>query len=83
MALVLISSVSQGAMGKGLLAGLLGVLVSMPGVDPSTGHSRLTWDWYMLNGAHLTFCVCGREHDSELAVKPDRTVEPVFNATAN
>jgi putative tricarboxylic transport membrane protein len=49
MALVLIASVSQGSLLKGLLSGLLGVLVSMPGVDPSTGMPRLTWDWYMLN----------------------------------
>ena len=50
MAMVLIASVSQGSMIKGLIAGLLGMLVSMPGVDPSAGQPRLTWDWYMLNG---------------------------------
>lgn len=50
MAMVLIASVSEGSMVKGLIAGLLGMLVSMPGVDPSTGQPRLTWDWYMLNG---------------------------------
>ena len=50
MAMVLIASVSQGSMIKGLIAGLLGMLVSMPGVDPSSGQPRLTWDWYMLNG---------------------------------
>jgi putative tricarboxylic transport membrane protein len=26
------------------------MLVSMPGVDPSAGQPRLTFDWYMLNG---------------------------------
>ncbi|MGP1396301.1 MAG: tripartite tricarboxylate transporter permease [Inquilinaceae bacterium] len=50
MAIVLIASVSQGAMVKGLISGLLGMLISMPGVDPSSGTPRLTWDWYMLNG---------------------------------
>ncbi|MCB2053956.1 MAG: tripartite tricarboxylate transporter permease [Geminicoccaceae bacterium] len=50
MAMVLIASVSQGSMVKGLIAGLLGMLVSMPGVDPSSGQPRLTFDWYMLNG---------------------------------
>ena len=50
MALVLIASVSQGSMVKGLISGLLGMLVSMPGVDPSAGQPRLTWDWYLLNG---------------------------------
>ena len=50
MAMVLIASVSQGSMIKGLIAGFLGMLVSMPGVDPSAGQPRLTWDWYVLNG---------------------------------
>jgi putative tricarboxylic transport membrane protein len=50
MAMVLIASVSQGSLVKGLISGLLGMLVSMPGVDPSAGMPRLTWDWYMLNG---------------------------------
>ncbi|MEM7022643.1 MAG: tripartite tricarboxylate transporter permease [Pseudomonadota bacterium] len=49
MAMVLIASVSQGSLIKGLISGLLGMLVSMPGVDPSTGAPRLTWDYYMLN----------------------------------
>ncbi len=49
MAMVLIASVSQGNLVKGLIAGLLGMLVSMPGVDPSAGQPRLTFDWYMLN----------------------------------
>lgn len=49
MALVLIASVSQGSLIKGLISGLLGMLVSMPGVDPATGQPRLTYDWYMLN----------------------------------
>ena len=50
MAMVLIASVSQGNLVKGLVAGLLGMLISMPGVDPSAGQPRLTFDWYMLNG---------------------------------
>lgn len=49
MAMVLIASVSQGSLVKGLIAGLFGMLVSMPGVDPSAGQPRLTWDWYQLN----------------------------------
>jgi putative tricarboxylic transport membrane protein len=49
MAMVLIASVSQGSLIKGLISGLLGMLASMPGVDPSTGQPRLTWDYYMLN----------------------------------
>lgn len=49
MAMVLIASVTEGSMLKGLAAGFLGMLVSMPGVDPSAGQPRLTWDWYVLN----------------------------------
>ena len=49
MALVLMASVSQGSMIKGLLSGFLGILVALPGVDLSSGQPRLTWDWYMLN----------------------------------
>ena len=50
MAMVLIASVSEGSMTKGLISGLFGMLVSMPGVDPAAGQPRLTWDWYLLNG---------------------------------
>jgi putative tricarboxylic transport membrane protein len=49
MAMVLIASVSQGSLAKGLISGLLGMLISMPGVDPSSGQPRLTFDWYQLN----------------------------------
>ncbi len=48
-ALVLIAAVSQGSMVKGLIAGLFGILVSMPGIDPSSGQPRMTWDLHMLN----------------------------------
>lgn len=47
-ALVLMAAVSKGSMAKGLLAGMLGVLVSFPGVDPSTGTDRYTLGWWQL-----------------------------------
>ncbi len=51
MALVLIASVSQGSMVKGLLSGALGMLIAMPGVDPAAGgFPRITWDVLYLNG---------------------------------
>jgi putative tricarboxylic transport membrane protein len=50
MAMVLIASVSEGSIVKGLISGFFGMLVSMPGVDPAAGQPRLTFDWYMLNG---------------------------------
>jgi TctA family transporter len=43
MALVLISSLSEGSVLKGLSAGLLGMLVAMPGIDESSGMIRLTF----------------------------------------
>lgn len=43
MALVLIATISQGSMLKGLLSGMLGILVALPGLDPTTGQLRLTF----------------------------------------
>ena len=43
MALVLIASVSQGSMMKGLLSGFLGMLLAMPGADPASAATRLTF----------------------------------------
>ena len=37
MAMVLIASVSEGTVVKGLISGFLGMLASMPGVDPAVG----------------------------------------------
>ncbi|MBW1698419.1 MAG: tripartite tricarboxylate transporter permease [Deltaproteobacteria bacterium] len=50
MALVLIASVSEGSMIKGLLSGLLGMLFAMPGVDETAGGvPRITFGLYYLN----------------------------------
>ena len=81
MAMVLIASVSEGSLVKGLISGLLGMLVSMPGVDPATGMPRLTFDWYMLNsGLQLlpvligTFAVSQIIKDAlDVSAKPERT----------
>lgn len=43
MALVLIASLSRGSMLKGMIAALIGMLVAMPGLDPSSGANRLTF----------------------------------------
>ncbi len=80
MAMVLIASVSEGSLVKGLISGLLGMLVSMPGVDPATGMPRMTFDWYMLNGGLQllpvligTFAVSQIIKDSlDLGALPDR-----------
>lgn len=49
MALVLIAAVSQGSLLRGLIAGLLGMLVAMPGVDPALGGLRLTFGFNVLD----------------------------------
>ena len=43
LGLVLIAAVSEGSVIKGMLSGLLGMLFAMPGSDPVTGVSRLTF----------------------------------------
>ncbi len=50
MALILISSLSEGSFLKGLSAGLLGMLVSYPGIDQSSGIVRLTFGFTALEG---------------------------------
>jgi len=48
VALVLISAVSQGSMVKGLLAGFLGIALSMVGVDKASGGVRMTFGFHDL-----------------------------------
>src|SRR5918994_2817237 len=50
MALILISSLSEGSFLKGLSAVLLGMLVSYPGIDESSGIMRLTFGFTSLEG---------------------------------
>lgn len=57
MALVLIAAMGQGSAIKGLISGLLGILVSMPGVDPSSGDIRLTFGNHELDGGFTTLAV--------------------------
>lgn len=49
VALVLIASISRGSFLKGMIAGMLGILLSMPGVDPAVGMPRLTFGFDQLN----------------------------------
>ncbi len=49
MTLFLIASVSGKSLLLGVLSGLLGILVSMPGMSPSTGELRLTFGYAELN----------------------------------
>ena len=48
MALVMLASLSQGSLIKGLIAACLGMMVHLPGVDPSIGQMRLTFGFESL-----------------------------------
>ena len=50
MALVLIASIAQGSMIKGLLAGTLGVISALPGLSASDGQLRLTFGFHAVDG---------------------------------
>jgi putative tricarboxylic transport membrane protein len=50
MALVLIASIGQGSFIKGLISGLLGLLVACPGVDPVTSNMRFTFGFEQMAG---------------------------------
>jgi putative tricarboxylic transport membrane protein len=57
MALVLIAAMGQGSVIKGLISGLLGILVAMPGADPASGDVRLTFGFHELDGGFNTLAV--------------------------
>ncbi len=57
MALVLIASLSTGSVIKGLIAGLLGMLVSYPGVDETSGQLRLTLGLPAMSGGFSNLAV--------------------------
>jgi putative tricarboxylic transport membrane protein len=57
MALVLIATLSEGSVIKGLLAGLFGMLVSYPGIDETSGQKRLTFGFDELSGGFSTLAV--------------------------
>lgn len=53
-ALVLIASIGGKSLSRSLLAGMLGILASMPGIAAATGQARLTFGFTELNdGFHL------------------------------
>ena len=68
-ALVLISSLSEGSMTRGLIAAMLGVLVALPGLDPVTAQPRLTFGFdRMLGGFDLLAVLIGVFAVSQLLV---------------
>lgn len=50
MALVLIAVITEGSFLKGIIAAVLGALLALPGIDPSSGTPRLTFGLVELNG---------------------------------
>lgn len=50
VSMVVIASISQGTMVKGLIAAALGTMVAMPGVDPTVGTQRLNFGFSELDG---------------------------------
>ncbi|WP_417228462.1 tripartite tricarboxylate transporter permease [Amphritea sp.] len=50
MALVLIAVITEGSFIKGIAGALVGALLSIPGIDPSSGTPRLTFGLVELNG---------------------------------
>lgn len=50
MAIVLIASLSEGSLLKGLLSGFLGMLAAMPGISEADGNLRLTFGMHALDG---------------------------------
>ncbi|MBT8362601.1 MAG: tripartite tricarboxylate transporter permease, partial [Deltaproteobacteria bacterium] len=50
MALVLIATLGRSDIIKGLISGLFGILIALPGVDPSVGQMRLTFGYGDLAG---------------------------------
>jgi putative tricarboxylic transport membrane protein len=49
MAIVLIASLSEGSMIRGLMSGFLGMLCAMPGISESDGNLRLTFGFHQLD----------------------------------
>jgi putative tricarboxylic transport membrane protein len=84
MAMVLIATVSKGNLAKGLLSGFLGMLVSMPGIDPSSGMPRLTFEQHQLQaGLKLLPVLIGVFAVSQVitdVLELDRTVERIRGA---
>ena len=49
MALVLIATVSGKSLVKGILSGMIGIFLALPGASPATGHTRLTFGMHELD----------------------------------
>lgn len=81
MALVLIASVGGKSLSKSLLAGVLGILFSMPGIAAATGKTRLTFGFTEMNdGFQLLPVLIGMFAVNQILreiISADEAVEPI------
>lgn len=86
MALVLIAAVSGDSLLKGLLSGCLGILATLPGVNPATGELRMTFGLQELDdGLKLLPVLIGLFALSQILrdiIDVDRVAETVRVSTA-
>lgn len=74
VALSLIAAISRGSLLNGLMAAVLGALVSLPGIDPISGALRMTFGWSALdNGLTLLPVILGALVLSQLL---EDTIDP-------
>lgn len=79
-AMALIALLSNGSMVRGLIAGVLGILAALPGLDPVTAQTRLTFGFdSMLGGFDLLAVLIGVFAVSQLVADaaPPKAVEIV------
>jgi putative tricarboxylic transport membrane protein len=81
MALIFIASLSEGSFLKGLLSGVFGMLVAMPGIDETSGTIRLNFGFSALDsGFHILPVILGLFALSQVladAVHVEQTFERV------
>lgn len=86
MALVLIAAVSGESLVKGLLSGFLGILATLPGVNPATGELRMTFGMQELDdGLKLLPVLIGLFALSQILrdiIEIDRVTETVRVSTS-
>ena len=86
MALVLIASVGQGSTSKAMMSGFLGIILSIPGMDPITGTRRLTFGVrQMIGGIGLLPVLIGLFGISQLmkdAITVEERLEKMHVSTA-
>jgi len=84
MGILLITGMGQGSMIKGIIAGLFGVLLSMVGLDPSTGELRYTFGTvYLMQGINFIPAMIGLFGISEALLQvrggPSKAVKQVVD----